>query len=237
MKRAILLSMVPALLLGCGDDKDWDQEIIVQLFRPAGVDVGQVTVTATQGGTTGTIKVGDVFADCESNRIRIIPKPDGGEVKIAATSANGGSAEPRTVQASDPGPIPMKIGTDGGSGFEPSRCLPIAGPEAGPEAGSIPTGESCVTDSSCVGGLCLKETVTSGNPMTLPGGYCTRKVGECANGGGDEACELEGEICWSSTNGNLEPQDSYCLKKCTLPEDCRKAEGYVCKTAGDCLPE
>jgi hypothetical protein len=75
MTRIFAATTVALLLLtgACSDSENYDQELIIQLFKPKGANLGAVKVTATQGATTRATTVANPFADCESNKLRIVP--------------------------------------------------------------------------------------------------------------------------------------------------------------------
>jgi hypothetical protein len=238
--------------LACSDGKDWDEEIILQLFKPKGVDVGQVLVRATQNGASGQQQLQDIFADCKSNRVRVIPRMVSGsypDVTVTVTASKG-NLQPvsRTLQVPVPNPVALVLGTskelepdgpctpqpqlpDGGvadSGSAEAGRTEAGGPSDGPLV-TLPTGQACVEDERCKGGVCLKEMQNMGVPITFKGGYCSR---DCST----QPCPQE-EYCASSTDGNGQVLGKYCLKRCKNNIECRVSQDYICTTAGVCMPE
>lgn len=89
------------------------------------------------------------------------------------------------------------------------------------KAGEV--GAACMADAECVapGTKCLKEiALPFGDPITMPGGYCTKACtadAECGSGGA--ACPL-------AAAASFLPGVSQCLNPCKVASDCRA--GYRC---------
>lgn len=232
MTRSALTTLLTTvvLLAGCGDDKDWDQEIILQLFKPNLVNVGNIKVEATQSGVTRGVTVGgDIFTSCDTNTVRIIPK-EGKTVSIKLTWTNGKHDFDVSLPAKNP--VKVVLGSDN-KDLKPGGCAPTIIPDGGPtpDGPSYPTGFMCSKPSQCVGGRCLSTLMTGGsNPATaLPKGYCSR---DCSV----TPCPSH-ELCYESKDGNGKIIEKVCLKKCDTISECRASDGYECTPGGVCLPK
>ena len=126
----------------------------------------------------------------------------------------------------DPGPDPggEGEGTPHEDALEPAPDVPDAHHETdapqdatseeGPQpAGNI--GDSCESPEDCIAGPdAIPECLTSFLTYTLAGGYCTAACSDDADCG-DSAAKCVVLI-------------SYCLRACSVAEDCRVDEGYTC---------
>lgn len=237
MRRLSLLLLVGTATACSGVKKDWDQDVILQLFKPAAEDVGQVEVQVTElikDGHERKAVVSLSFADCDSNQVRIISRqvngsyPDLGIVVRYGPSSKREARELTKVSpASASGPVKLVLSSRvlRQQDLAPSACAPqTSGPttDAGATDGTSlrPLGEACTEPGQCAGGQCLVKTTLYGTEVPFPGGYCsalclaTQKAGDvCSEGGG---------VCVSYDK-------LYCLKKCTTVLSCRAAEGYRCE--------
>jgi hypothetical protein len=231
MTRSALTTLLTTvvLLAGCGDDKDWDQEIILQLFKPNLVNVGNIKVEATQSGVTRGVTVGgDIFTNCDTNTVRIIPK-EGKTVSIKLTWTSGKHAFDVNLPAKNP--VKVVLGSDN-KDLKPSGCAPTIIPDGGPtpDGPSYPTGFMCSNPSQCTGGLCIASYMAGGTDTTMPKGYCSRdcSVNPCPSH----------ELCFVNKDNTGKILSQVCLKKCKLSSECREKDGYHCTPAGDvCLPK
>jgi hypothetical protein len=245
-RQLMVLLAGATLLAGCGRKRDWDEEIIVQVFKPKGTDVGQVKVSASQGGAPETAVVGG-FSDCSANQVRVIPAKKisaADPVMLSASASKGGLiAMPVKVDAVPPAPVKLILGP-GAPALEPAGSCTPAPPQPdggtpdggpGPDSGKgLPTGSPCSQNSDCVGWLCLDQLTDLGTPIPLLGGYCSRPCASSGCDGGAGCCEA-GEACWTNTNGKSEPIDQVCLKTCKSTADCNRS-GYVCTPGERCMP-
>ncbi|MBI3782181.1 MAG: hypothetical protein HY270_02150 [Deltaproteobacteria bacterium] len=94
-----------------------------------------------------------------------------------------------------------------------NTCYLPANPTPTPAPNSGRVGDPCTRDADCAGSTCFTD---------LPGGYCSRL--QCATLG----CP-DGSTCFDLTAGG-----SACYKTCTLPSQCRVAEGYTCDADNSC---
>ena len=244
MRTRERLPWVVALILvaGCGRKKDWDTEIIVQVFKPQGTDVGTVTVSATQAGKTNKTTV-DGFGDCDANRVRLIPKQGSSEELTVSVSSSGSlqvtcptgasSCGADCCKLTPPGVSPLKLVLGTSKDLEPSgSCTPSVQPPT-PDGGTPKkaAGEACTADTDCEGGSCLKELQNTGNPLAFPGGYCSQS---CPNG---DECPTD-QTCVQSTDGNGTVIGTYCLVNCVTGDGKCTRTGYTCNPAGGtCVPE
>jgi hypothetical protein len=230
----VALPMVALLLSGCGREKDWDDEIIVQVFKPKGVEVGRVTVTASQGGKSDSADVKS-FADCDSNRVRVIPVQGSADNVSLTVIANKGHLAPVTRGVA-PGTTGVKIVLGSEKELEPKgTCTPSVtpptdgGPEDGKTSGTKAVGEACATDGECKGGKCLTELENLGSKIALTGGYCSK---DCTT----DSCAATDEQCWTNTDGNGKETGKFCVKTCVTATDCDRS-GYICTPGNLCMPQ
>lgn len=229
MTRTALTTFLTATLLlaACGDDKDWDQEIILQLFKPAGKSVGDVKIAATQSKQTRSVTVGnDIFGSCDTNTVRIIPK-DSTKVAISLTWSSGKHDFEVNLPAKNP--VKVLLGSD--PKMEPGGCAPAVIPDGGPppDLPQYPTGFMCSKDGHCVGGKCIANYTNMGQLYTMPDGYCSR---DCTGGTGCTA----NETCFPNKDGNAKILSEVCLKNCQSDSECR-TKGYHCTPGNVCLPK
>jgi hypothetical protein len=223
------------LLLGllalpsCSDTKDWEREIIVQLFKPQSIPALKITVEAEQGKKKGAVELAGagLFQSCSTNQVRIIPDPAGGEVTITArVTADPLLRDTQKVAAGQSTPVKLVLSRAGA--LEPSGCAPPP-PDAGVKRR---TAEPCAVNAQCAGGLCATEVNAS--PMAkFKDGYCTSSC--------DSAPCAADEDCIPYRDGTGKVVVSYCHIKCgrgdagTDPR-CRVGDGYLCSTADLCVP-
>ncbi len=230
MTRSALTTLLTTvvLLAGCGDDKDWDQEIILQLFKPGLVNVGNIKVEATQSGVTRGVTVGgDIFASCDTNTVRIIPK-EGKTVSINLTWTGGKHAFDVNLPAKNP--VKVVLGSDN-KDLKPGGCAPTIIPDGGPtpDLPQYPTGFMCSKDGHCVGGKCIASYTNMGQTYPMPDGYCSR---DCTGGTGCTA----NETCFANRDGNSKILSEVCLKNCKNDSECRTKD-YHCTPGNVCLPK
>jgi hypothetical protein len=226
----LLLVLVPtALAAGCGGE-----EIIVQLFRPSAVQPDDPVIKATQGSETRQLRLADEedfsFDNCDANRIRIVPKEDGGPVTIKVMTPKGIVLIEKTVQIPASGTIKLALGK--GLDLVPRACAPPGTSGDGGLDGTIKhkTGSTCTLGIQCEGGKCLQEYYdVSGNPVSLPGKYCSR---DCSS----DPCPT-GEYCYTNKDGLGKTLSKVCLKECTKATECRQQDNYDCTPGGVCLPK
>jgi hypothetical protein len=228
------MMMLGALLCGaCGDARDWDEEIVLQLFKPRDVDSGSLLVRATQQTQQGQVTVnadGGFFRDCETNRVRIIPRQVGGaypDVLVEVSSERGQLSlrETLSLPLSQPDRTLQRV-------LGQQQPLVPAGPctPAGPPPRRA-TGEACGSKDQCTGGVCLLKIDDRSGTTEFSNGYCSR---DCKDNKG--ACEAGKEQCKEFFNSLGAVQEAHCFKICSLPGDCRQADNYTCTPGGLCYP-
>lgn len=215
-----LLSLA-AVTAGCGGESS-PEGIVLQLFRSAGSAAEGLTISVQQiGGDTGQVTIAGeeitaFFADCEHNRVRVLPRVIPSqplELKISVSGGGVAGTTSATVGESAATEIvPIVLG---GAPLEPAGCAPPS-----------PTGSACDQDQLCSGGICLEQFgyETSG-PIEMPGGYCSAAC-DATN-----ACAPD-EQCQPMRDANLQEIGRYCLAPCA--DGCRS--GYTCSTSGFCFP-
>jgi hypothetical protein len=219
----ILTAVIPAVLVaGCGTKKDWDTELIVQLFRPRLLEVAKVTVRATQAGKTRSLELANPFASCTANQLRIIPARTDADVEIVASSA-APRLEGHAVVKPSQREVKLVLGT--APELEPAGCAPASRPDAGTKA---QTGMPCSRNEDCVGGICLSTVKYAYPEPAFVGGYCSAP---CTT-----ECSSPGDSCLSFKNANGAEVAAYCMLRCAADDACRKPEGYGCTTGGLCFP-
>ncbi len=230
-----------ALLLAtsCGD-KDWDEEIVVQIFKENKLNVGTVTVTAVQSGKKIAQSVngdGTFFNSCETNRVRIIPATKGGvypDVIITVSSASLPKVTAtKTVKVPASSMVQILMGS--GSHFDPTDCKPSTTTQL------KETGEACSTGSQCKGGRCLFKLEDGGKKYQFQGGYCTasclKKTSACeAPTCAAAPAKGEKDCCYSVADGYGKKVDAVCLKRCGNSNGCRTIEDYTCTPGNNCFP-
>jgi len=254
----LLAGLVLTAACGDGGGKDWDQEVVLQVFKPAQLKLGVVTITATQeGGASRDTRVNlagqeGFFKDCESNRVRILPTRVKGKyppVTVTVTAQQslpaGGVTRVIQVPVSDPGSV-VKMILLRGKTYEPTgACASDLGGVKVPRS----VGEACQDGADCLGSRCLGTVHDFQKIYTFVQGYCTHSCADTCSSGKchatGHACKVDGdcrkarcgvgEQCFTTVNGNSQVTDAFCLKQCTRAADCR-SNGYGC-TAGDvCFP-
>lgn len=254
-------ALAGALVLGCGDgsDKDWDEEIVLQLFKPANLVLGTVTVSVTQGSTTRTKQVNTggaegFFASCESNRMRVIPAAVSGKYPTVSVVITADNQLPKSGIKKD---IPVPVSAEGsvvkmillqGQSYQPAGACAS-------DLDKIPppkqVGEACAADAECLGGRCLAKEEDFQKVYTFQGGYCSASCqdtcvvgkGKCLRSGkdctSDDVCRQarcdKGQYCFATKDGNNQVTDAFCVKSCSKPSDCR-ANDYECTPGGVCFP-
>lgn len=219
--REIALLFLVTVTLGCGDDSSPDG-VVLQLFRPAGSGAAQLMIVVEQtGGDTGqvTIAAGEVpafFADCEHNRVRVLPREIPNQpLELKVSVSGGGITGTASATVGEPaaaGLVPIVLGA---APLEPSDCAPPA-----------PTGAACAEDRECIGGVCRHNFGYEANgEIEMPGGYCSAACDASNPCAPDEQCQV-------MRDANLQQIARYCLAPCG--DGCRS--GYTCSTAGFCFP-
>lgn len=226
----VLLGLAP-LLSACSGSGEVPGQLVVHLYRQAGLAVGPVTVTAAEeGGATGEVTLAAPFASCGSNRLRVLPSTAAGRVTLTARATPGGEVSlavtlPRTE-------VDLVFGA--GATREPSGCPPS--PDGGPPVGELrPLGAACDAHAQCADGVCLKQVTRSGQTWPLSGGYCTRACSRTADAGSAQACGALA-ACVEERTANDDVVGAHCFGHCEGPADCRTAERYECTLAGNCYP-
>lgn len=258
----LALGLCLALAAGCSDssgDRDWDRELVLQLFKPAGTKVGQVTVTAVQALKNRTVTVnsdGSFFADCESNRIRIIPAggQNPGTVMLSITTANNvppGGIKRAVAFSGVSGDVLEKVALGSAAGYEPSGAC-----AKGLDMAKKSVGEACTGPGECKDGVCLTEVddPLAGGKYTFTGGYCSKlcldtcnpATNKCGKGGGSCNIDLDcrnalcgtDQVCYALQDGSLNVKAAYCLKKCNTTPDCKRpVANYECSPGNACFPK
>ena len=230
-----------ALLLAtsCGD-KDWDEEIVLQIFKEAKMTAGTVTVTAVQDGKKIAKAVnadGAFFNSCETNRVRIIPAQKGGaysDVNVTVTS--GKISASKTIKVPATAIVQIVLGS--GSAFDPKDCKPSTTTQL------KETGVACSKDSECEGGRCLLSLVDGSKKFGFKGGYCTATCMSNPNVCDAPTCSNapakgEKDCCYPVADGYGKKTDAVCLKRCgaVAAAGCRTKEGYTCTPGSNCFPK
>jgi hypothetical protein len=91
-------------------------------------------------------------------------------------------------------------------------------------------GEPCKSSSGCAGGVCLTTTVYFGHSVTFDNGYCTQKCSAT------KVCEGK-DYCQPFLDATGQEIARYCLKACTVGSTGQCRTGYVCSSAGYCVPK
>jgi hypothetical protein len=216
-----------ALLAGCG--KGYDQEIILQLFRPRAAAADKVRVEASQsGGILKELDLPNPFASCSTNQVRIIPRQIEGKYPPVHVVVRSGvlRAEADVVVPAQ-NPITLVLGT--GLDLVPSGpCTP--GQPKPPDDGSLlkkALAEPCTLNQQCEGNLCLKR-IESNPIIEFPDGYCSQDCEATKTCPGGENCKR-----FDNALGAL--IGYYCLKTCTDPPGCSNPK-LRCTPGGVCLP-
>jgi hypothetical protein len=233
MRTTLSVLLLASLLVGgCGRKKDWDDEIVLQLFHQKGVDLGNITITATQDGVSRDVlvKSDDVFKDCSSNEVRIILRSRS-TVTIAIKPASGASTF--TKEFSVPTSNPVRVPLAKGSPLEP-ECGTMPVLDGGGEIAKKSDGSACLGAGECLSGTCLLSISFSGTEKTLKNGYCTRSC--AALDGGASTCS-SGQTCVQSTDGKGSLLGSYCFKNCTTSAECRESDDFTCSVNNVCSPK
>ncbi len=233
MRRCVNLYLFVFLIGACQSaSKDWDEEVILQLFKPENVEVGQISLLVTQKKTVPLKNAAIHFNDCAHNKIRIIPQKEGAQypdISIDITCEKLSRCLSQSLTLTPPVINPVKVLLGHGINYEPKGCEPPK--EAGINIDAGPKkvlGETCSLPDECGGGVCLQKKWFISKELIFKDGYCTRV---CSHQG--DSCNGDG-ICYDFqlTSGKKE---LYCLKKCSTSADpCR--EGYQCSTADLCVP-
>ena len=245
MTRASALSVILAmatllLAVGCSD-KDWDEEIVLQIFKENTMkSVGLVTITAVQDGKkiAQSVNADNMFFNsCETNRVRIIPANKGGvypDVMVTLTSANfAKTIVSKTIKVPTSSMVEILYG--GGPNYDPTDCKP------GNTTELKETGESCGASAECKGGRCLFTLTDGSKTFKFSGGYCTATCLKFASVCGASTCTGapgagEKDCCYSVADGYGKKTDAVCLKRCTNVKGCRAGEGYQCTPGSNCFP-
>ncbi len=233
------LAMATLLLtVGCG--KDWEEEIVLQIWKQQNFTMGVVNITAVQDGKKMSVAVnggGTFFNSCEDNKVRIIPAQKGGTYSdVSITISSGKLSATQTIKVPTSGTVEVLLGA--GPSYDPRSCKPSGGTT--PKLKE--TGESCKTNTDCKGGRCLFVLTDSGKAYKFANGYCTancmKNTGACgattcsgAPGAGEKDC------CYAVSDGYGKKIDAVCLKRCGHIKDCRLGEGYTCTPGSNCFPK
>ena len=237
--RQLSLPLALLVLVGCGRKKDWDEEIIVQVFRAKGTDVGTVTVTATQGIKTDKATV-DGFDDCDKNRVRLIPR-QGSSEELILTVTSSATLPPVTCpdgvascgdgccKLTPPGSSPLKLVLGTSEELEPKgACTPSSVQhDGGP--GKKPLGFPCAVGSECQGGTCLLTADNGQNTLTFTDGYCSA---DCSV----DSCDTF-STCWTSEDALGAVKGKYCVLKCKAGDGICTRSGYECTIGDLCMPQ
>lgn len=239
MRYSTLFSAAALLCcLGCGEDADYEKEIILQLFKPQGLDVGAVYLNASQGAKQGSSTVntdGQFFSSCDANKVRIIPGGGNGvypQVTVTITVEKLPALALKVVEQ-------ISVSATNKTTLEKivlTKAV-LLEPDGPCKPGTTPvlkeTGDGCGKAADCEGGVCLKEQHDGSNKHVFHGGYCTR---DCK--GDKTKCKAGTEWCEDFEDGFGTVTHSYCLKKCGSLNDCRKNEDYECTPVGKiCFPK
>lgn len=227
-----LLVLGLSVAAACGDEdgpeKTWGEEIILQLFKPATMTPGAITVSAASGsGQPVNLSVnadGQFFKDCDSNKIRILPRQVNGAYQPVTVTVQASSFQP--VFKTIPVPVPaadrvVKMVLKNDQQLQPAACAPTV------QLKQI--GDACTQDTDCEHNKCLGNVPDSSGTITFHGGYCTRVCTADKTCPGLNICKDFGGI--SQPN-----KPYYCLKHCTGNMDCRAGDGYSCTAGSACMP-
>jgi hypothetical protein len=243
--RHLPLVIAAVLAASCGDSKDWEQEVILQLFRPERAEVGTIIVRVTEGGKTveKDLTKEISFADCQGNRVRIIPRKDGATYAPVDITVLFGIVGQRREARPENNPVPatsavVKVWLDTGiinPNLEPKACAPTITPPM-----RKPLGSACTFDIECEGNICLKDVPNLSGTQVFPKGYCTSK---CTKDG--DPCDAGRGFCKLYTDAGSPPREygPYCLRRCKdcTPSAClpcdRIADNYACSTFDLCYPK
>ncbi len=217
----------------CGDEdgveKTWEEEIILQLFRPASLSPGTLTVSAASGtGQPVSLLVnadGKFFSDCESNKIRILPRKTSGAYQQVTVTVH--SSVLQKVTKSVPVPVPaadnvVQMVLKNDKQLVPAACAP--------KVQLRKVGDSCAQDTDCEHNKCLKSVVDSSGTITFHDGYCSEVCTKT------KTCTNTKHICKDFGGISQPNKPYYCLKNCTGNIDCRAGDGYSCTAGGACMP-
>jgi len=234
--KAALITAALLPLVGCSSDTNWEEEVLVRLFRAADFAAPSVTVQASQGERTEQQTLSDPFDDCSRNRVRIVPRRElsGFPPVTLRVSVEGNPVAPVTVTVTVPAAAPVPIVLGEGGNLEPSGCLPadsgVPDSAGGADAGvKRAIGQPCEGAQQCAGGLCLDHFTSKSVNIPLPGGYCSR---DCTT----VACGADAR-CVSETDGLGGQLSRRCLRTCEFPGDCDRDSSYHCTTDSLCLPK
>ena len=235
LTTALLALALAITAAACGDegiDKDWEEEIVLQLFKPKALSLGTITVSAASGsGQPVTLDVntdGKFFTDCESNRIRILPRKTAGVYQPVQVTISGIGLSKVTQSIKVPVTATDKVAKvvlQNGKELEPKACAPNIQLKV--------IGQTCSTDGDCEHGKCLKKLTDGSGTYTFNNGACSMdcKGGKTCPSGSD----WESRCVEFSYLGQPDPP-FYCIKKCVTNGDCR-VDGYSCTGVGVCLPD
>lgn len=230
MKRTIIALCSLGLVWGCGDEADWDKEILVQLFKAKALDVGTVTVRALQDGKTVQTRVnsdGAFFKSCSDNIVRIIPAQKSGAYSPVTITASSDKTKATVSATANVGGASTKIQLVLGAAasYDPPDCKPGNTPQ------QKATGDACKSATDCKGDRCLVKVGDGSTTHVFSNGYCSttcfNKPGACAGN----------ELCFKVKNGFGKVVDAMCMKTCKALSDCRSNEGYFCTPGGLCFPK
>lgn len=244
-KITLLILALTVTAAACGDDgveQDWEEEILLQLFKAKEATLGGLFVeatTMTSGVPASPVKLkvnddGKFFDDCEGNKVRVLPRKVGGaypDVKIRITSLVPVSPKVYAEQI-------LKVPAAG-----VVKLVLVKGKEVLP-LGCAPTvkltglGLTCGKDDDCEHGKCLKKITDGSGTYTFNNGTCAKDCtkGESCPSGVDAANNPWSSECVEFGYVGQPSPPSYCIKKCKGNGDCR-VDGYSCTGGSVCLPE
>lgn len=229
-----------ALLLSVGCGKDWDEEIVLQIWKQQNFTVGAVTISAVQDGKKMSTAVngdGTFFNSCDDNKVRIIPADKNGTYSdVSVTITSGKLSTTQTIKVPTSGTVELLLGS--GPNYDPKSCKPSGGTT--PQLKE--TGEACKNNTDCKGGRCLFVLTDSGKTYKFANGYCTANCMKDTSACGAATCSGapgtgEKDCCYAVSDGYGKKIDAVCLKRCGHVKDCRPGENYTCTPGSNCFPK
>ncbi len=230
---ALLAVALSCFGAGSCSGKDWDQEIVVRVYRSRTLTLDRVFVTATQEKVTRSLEVLGPF-DCTNNQLRIIPRQVNGAyppVHLTVATSDGKLKSERDLTIPAPNPVRVVLGS--GGAIEPADCAQGMVPDAGPPPVKRKTGEACINGGDCEGGVCLLKHPATGVDE-FPNGYCSHDCKQVPDGGSGDLCLPATELCLDYRDGNGNVVARYCMKRCQSGTDCRKE--HQCTPGNLCYP-
>jgi len=145
---------------------------------------------------------------CSLDRTAVVGRPgnDGGARDAGISSSVDAGPPADTGPARDSGSVGRRD-----AGRRDAGPRPI---DAGPDAGPLPAevGDACSTAADCggVGWECLHELDFGfGDPLTLPGGYCTRPCSVDLECGASAECLERLDRCGRTCGSSLDCRPEY----------------------------